>query len=56
MAYDTKRLKAFKWLEGLATNKARYSKDAWNQIPDILTIYGRVYATNGIILASVEYP
>lgn len=56
MAYDTKRLKTFKWLEKLANNTARYSKHAFNNIPHILACYGRLYATNGIILAEVEYP
>lgn len=56
MAYDTKRLKTFKWLEKLANNSARYSKYVYNSIPYILTCYGRLYATNGIVLAEVEYP
>ena len=56
MTYDTKRLKTFKWLEKLAKNSARYSKGAFNSIPYILTCYGRLYATNGIVLAEVEYP
>lgn len=53
MAYDTKRLKTFKWLEKLANNSARYSKGAYNSISSILACYGRFYATNGIILAEV---
>lgn len=56
MAYDTKRFKMFKWLEKLAGNTARYSKGAYNSIPHILTCYGRLYATNGIVLAEVSYP
>lgn len=56
MAYDGKRLKTFKWLEKLAENKAAYSKTCYNSNPHILTCYGRLYATNGIILAEIEYP
>lgn len=56
MAYDTKRLKTFKWLEKLANNSARYSKGSYNSIPYILTCFGRLYATNGIVLAEVQYP
>lgn len=56
MAYDTKRLKTFKWLEKLANNSARYSKHAFNSITHILACYGCLYATNGIVLAEVVYP
>lgn len=57
MAYDDKRLKMFKWLDGIAQQKARYSKGMTNgMMNNIFTIYGNLYATNGVLLAEVEYP
>ena len=57
MAYDAKRLKMFKWLEGIAQQKARYSKGRTNgMMQSIFTIHGNLYATNGILLAEVEFP
>lgn len=53
--HDTKRGKIFKWLDGLANKKARYAKTCIG-IPEVLTIFGRLYATNGIILAQIDYP
>ena len=57
MAYDNKRLRMFKWLDAIAQQKARYSKGVTNgMMQSIFTIYGNLYATNGILLAKVEYP
>lgn len=53
--HDTKRGRIFKWLDGIAQHKAAYSK-GFTSIPEILTIYGGLYATNGILLAQVHYP
>jgi len=57
MAYDSKRLRMFKWLDAIAQQKARYAKGVTNgMLNSIFTIYGKLYATNGILLAEVEYP
>lgn len=58
MAYDNKRLKMFKWLDAIAHQKARYAKGAFvgSNMHDIIARFGSVYATNGIILAQVDYP
>ena len=57
MAFDTKRLKAFKWLEKIATKPQRNVKGlSYNPYQDIYIRFGRLYATNGFILAEVEYP
>lgn len=58
MAFDTKRLKTCKWLEKIATSKAKVitRKPTYNTFNRVYTIYGNLYATNGYILAKVEYP
>ena len=56
MAFDNKRLQTFKWLERTCQNSAQYSKRVYNSFHDILVFCGSLYATNGIILAKVDYP
>ena len=58
MTFDTKRLKTCKWLEKIATSKARIMsrKPAFNTFNRVYTIYGRLYATNNYILAEISYP
>lgn len=58
MAYDDKRLRMFKWLDAIAQQRARYSKHAFvgSNMHDIIALFGSVYATNGILLAQVDYP
>lgn len=57
MAYNEKRLRMFKWLEHIAMHQASYCKGfGYRRFADVLTIYGRFYATNGIILAEISYP
>lgn len=58
MAYDNKRLRMFKWLDAIARRKARYAKHAFvgSNMHDIIARFGSVYATNGILLAQVDYP
>lgn len=55
MSYDTKRLKLFKWLEDLALGRAVYAKGAIG-LDGIHVFSGNIYASNGIILAKVNYP
>lgn len=56
MAFDDKRLKMMKWLEHIAKENVGYAKSVYRSFTDILTIYGSLYATNGIILAEIQYP
>lgn len=56
MAYGTNQLKAFKYLQKIAEGRQRYAKNAHCLYKDIYTIYGSLYATNGIVLAQVDYP
>ena len=56
MAYDTKRLKMFKWLQSLADHDAAYCKNCFKNITDICVFCGSLYATNEIVLAKVDYP
>ena len=57
MAFDTKQLKTFDWLQKLGTKKVAGLKPAFNPYSDYVFVrFGRFYATNGYILASVEYP
>lgn len=58
MAFDTKRLKAFKWLDKIATKQQRNvnALSTYNPYHNIYIRFGRLYATNGFILAEVEYP
>lgn len=56
MAYDTKRLQTFKWLEKIAAGKAGYCKGVYNSIHDICVFCGSIYATNGILLVKLDYP
>lgn len=55
MSYDTKRLKTFKWLEDLALGHAVYAKGATG-LDGIHVFSGNIYASNGIVLAKVNYP
>ena len=50
MAFDTKRLKTFKWLDDLAKN-SRHSR-----MQNVLARFGSLYATNDIVLAKINYP
>lgn len=56
MAFNDKRLKTFKWLEHIAKGNVSYAKGCYRSFTDILTIYGRLYATNGVVLAEIQYP
>ena len=56
MAFDDKRLRMMKWLEHIAKGNVSYAKGCYRSFTDILTIYGRLYATNGIVLAEIQYP
>lgn len=56
MAFNDKRLKTFKWLEHIAKANVSYLKGGYRPFQEILTIYGRLYATNGIVLAEIQYP
>ena len=56
MAFDTKRGRVLQWLDKLAEGNARYCKPLTSHPRSILTLYGRLYATNAIILAEVQYP
>lgn len=55
MSYDNKRMKMFKWLEDLSFGRAVYSKGAIG-LDGIHVFSGNIYASNGIILAQVNYP
>ena len=55
MSYDTKRLKMFKWLEDLALSRAVYAKGVTG-LDGIHVFSGNIYASNGIVLAKVNYP
>lgn len=58
MAFDTKRLKAIKWLEKIAAKEQRNIGKAYTYNPyrHIYMRFGSLYATNGFILAQVDYP
>ena len=55
MAFDKKRLHTFQWLDNLAKCKARYA-DKFPRHPDIMVYSGSLYATDGTVLAKVDYP
>lgn len=57
MAYDSKKLKTLKWLEKLCSEKRRYNKFGNSvRLMEIFARFGRLYATDSIICACVEYP
>lgn len=58
MAFDSKRLKTFKWLDKIAAKPQRNvnALTTYNPYRNIYSRFGRLYATNGFILAEVEYP
>lgn len=57
MAHDMKKLKTLKWLEKLASKRITGLKDPYNPYRfNVFARFGRFYATNGYILACVEYP
>ena len=57
MAFDTKQLKTLDWLQKLGTKKVPGLKAAFNSYSDYIFVrFGRFYATNGYILACVEWP
>lgn len=56
MAFDTKRLRTIKWLDKLSSKRITGLKDAYNSYKGVvLARFGRLYAQNGYILASIEY-
>lgn len=50
------KLKVFKWLDHIAKDETRYARGCYMSFRDIYTCYGRLYATNGIVLAEVTFP
>lgn len=57
MAFDTKQLKTFDWLQKLGMKKVPGLKSAYNPYESYIFVrFGRFYATNGYILASMEWP
>lgn len=59
MPFDTKQLRTFKWLQAIASKPPRGCKRG--VMPaiyegNVLVRYGRFYATNGYIIACVEWP
>lgn len=56
MAFDSKRLKMFKYLDDLSQNRQGYAKRIYNSIKDICVFCGSIYATNGVVLVKVDYP
>lgn len=57
MAFDNKRIQTFKYLERIAHGSQRYAPGRYNPFRDmLLACFGRLYATNAVILVQVEYP
>ena len=56
MAFDSKRLRTFKWLEDIAQCNNAYRKSDFPRFPHILTYCDSLYATDEIVLAKVDYP
>ena len=56
MAFDGKRLKTMQWLNKLACKKIAGLPTSYNPYAGkIFAQYGRLYSTNGYILAAIEY-
>lgn len=55
MAHDAKRGRVFAWLDTIAKGEARYCKSTFHP-KSIFVQYGFLYATNGIVLAEIEFP
>ena len=55
MAYDTKQLRTFKWLDDIAKSKQKYASK-FARLRDVYVYCGSLYATNEIVLAKVDYP
>lgn len=57
MAFDSKRLKTFRWMERLSSWNPPKLKEGYNPYRGlILARFGRLYVTNSYILARVDYP
>lgn len=57
MAHDMKKLKTLKWLEKLSSKRITGLREPMNPYRyNVFARFGRFYATNGYILAYVEYP
>lgn len=56
MAYDSKQLRTFKWLDDIAQCKHSYLKISFPKFPKILAYCDSLYATDEIILVKVDYP
>lgn len=59
MAYNSRQLKTFKWLDDIAQCRHTYlpfSQRTFPKFPKILAYYDSLYATDQIILAKVDYP
>lgn len=57
MAHDMKKLKTLKWLEKLSSKRITGLDEPMNPYrQNVFARFGRFYATNGYILADVEYP
>ena len=57
MAHDMKKLKTLKWLEKLSSKRIGGLNEPMNPYRyNVFARFGRFYATNGYILACVEYP
>lgn len=56
MAFDDKRLKTMQWLNRLSCKKIAGLPASYNPYSGkIIAQYGRLYSTNGYILAAIEY-
>lgn len=55
MAFDSKRLHTFKWLESIASSCSSYCKTYFPRFPEIMVRNGSIYATNEIVLARLDY-
>lgn len=57
MAFDKNRLKTFKWLDKISSKTPIGLKPACNSYKGLVMFrFGRLYATNCYILASIDYP
>lgn len=57
MAHDMKKLKTLRWLEKLSSKRIAGLNKLMNPYErNVFARFGRFYATNGYILAYVEYP
>ena len=55
MAFDSKRLRTFEWLEDIAQCNNAYRR-SFPRFPHILAYCDSLYATDEIVLAKVDYP